>query len=47
MGWGGLAITDAIGEYYAPDTAIREICKEFKRLMLSYKVVLDNALSKP
>lgn len=32
----GCMFINAIGEYPEPNTAIREVCKEFKRLMFSY-----------
>lgn len=32
----GCMFINAIGEYAAPDTAIREVCKDFKVLMRSY-----------
>ena len=32
----GCMFVNAIGEYSEPNTSIREVCKEFKRAMLSY-----------
>ena len=32
----GCMFINAVGEYSEPQTAIREVCKEFKRLMRSY-----------
>jgi len=43
----GCIFINAIGEYSAPDTAIREVCKEFKRLMSSYIEELARAANVP
>ncbi len=43
----GCMYINAIGEYSAPDTAIREVCKEYKRLTLSYIEELTEAANVP
>ena len=43
----GCMFINAVGEYSAPDTAIREICKEYKRLTLSYIEELTEAANVP
>ncbi len=43
----GCMYINAIGEYSAPDTAIREVCKEYKRLTLSYIEELTQAAGIP
>ncbi len=43
----GCMFINAIGEYSAPDTAIREVCKEYKRLTLSYIEELTEAANIP
>ena len=39
----GCMFINAIGEYSAPDSPIREVCKEFKRLMRGYLFELASA----
>lgn len=43
----GCMFINAIGEYSAPDTAIREVCREYKRLTLSYIEELAEAAKVP
>ncbi len=43
----GCMFINAIGEYSAPDSAIREVCKEYKRLTLSYIEELTEAANIP
>lgn len=43
----GCMYINAIGEYSAPDSAIREVCKEYKRLTLSYIEELTAAANVP
>ncbi|MEM7282472.1 MAG: TetR/AcrR family transcriptional regulator [Pseudomonadota bacterium] len=43
----GCMFINAIGEYSEPNTAIRKVCKEFKRLMLSYMEELAEAAGIP
>lgn len=40
----GCMFINAVGEYSEPNTAIREVCKEFKRLMYSYILKLVDDL---
>ncbi len=43
----GCMFINAIGEYSAPDSAIREVCKEYKRLTLAYIEELTEAANVP
>ncbi len=43
----GCMFINAIGEYSAQNTAIREVCKEYKRLMLAYIEELTEAANIP
>ena len=43
----GCMFINAIGEYSEPDSAIREVCKEYKRLTLSYIEELTEAANIP
>lgn len=43
----GCMFINAIGEYSAPESAIREVCKEYKRLTLSYIEELTQAANIP
>lgn len=43
----GCMYINAIGEYSEPNTSIREVCKEYKRLMLSYIEELTKAANIP